>query len=177
MLDYRQKPASVNTFYTPYLASKFPCLLDFAAAAFQLCAHEWHKDGCLSVNSAFALTDRKRGPIVSCTSGQKPGKFVHFVKTNNKQTLLFQSHVLYLRHNIQEIHFPDRKLIFTTQYQNSGLFHGREQSFQIQGLFPFSRVCGNPVYCLNKSAFYYFTKHIVTTVFYSVNLWVCSVAS
>ena len=85
MLDYRQKPASVNAFYTPYLASKFPCLLDFAAASSQLCAHVRHKDGCLSVNSAFALTDRKRGPVVSCTSGRKLGKFVHFVK-NKQQT-------------------------------------------------------------------------------------------
>ena len=80
MLVYSQKPASVNAFYTPYLASKFPCLFDFAAASSQLCAHVRHKDGCLSVNSAFALTDRKRGPVVSCTSGRKLGKFVHFVK-------------------------------------------------------------------------------------------------
>ena len=64
MLDYCQKPASVNAFYTPYLASKFQCLLDFSAAASQLCAHVRHKDGSLSVNSAFALTDRKRGPVV-----------------------------------------------------------------------------------------------------------------
>ena len=42
------------------------------------------KDGCLSVNSAFALTDRKRGTVVPSTSGGKLGKFVDYVKTNNK---------------------------------------------------------------------------------------------
>ena len=40
--------------------------------------------------------------------------------------------------------FESHKLNFHGSRPNSGLFHGREQNFQIQGLFPFSRVLGNP---------------------------------
>ena len=70
--------------------------------------------------------------------------FVDFVKINNKQARVFQSQDLYLRATTRKINFPGHKLKFHDSRPNSGLFHGREQNFQIQGLFPFSRVRGNP---------------------------------
>ena len=52
-IDYYQKAVSVNAFYKTCLASKFPCLSNFVAAAFQLCAHVLNNDGCPSVNSGL----------------------------------------------------------------------------------------------------------------------------
>ena len=52
-IDYYQKPASVSAFYKTCLASKFPCLSNFVAAAFQLWAHVRNNDGCSPVNSGL----------------------------------------------------------------------------------------------------------------------------
>ena len=54
-INYYHKPASVNVFYKTCLASKFPCLSNFVAAAFQLCAHVRNNDGCPSVNSGLCF--------------------------------------------------------------------------------------------------------------------------
>ena len=87
---YYQKPASVNAFSKTCLASKFPCLLNFAAAAFQLWVHVRNNDGCPPVNSGLWF-DWKKGPIVSRTSGWKLGNFLNFVNISNKLTLVCQS--------------------------------------------------------------------------------------
>ena len=104
--DYYQKPVSVNAFYKTCLASKFPCLSNFVAAAFQLWAHVRNNDGCPPVNSGLWF-DWKWGPIVSRTSGWKLGNFVNFVNISNKLTLVFQSQELYLRDKTHKINFPD----------------------------------------------------------------------
>ena len=92
-----QKPEPVKAFYKPNSASKLPCLLDFVAAASQLYVYAQHNDRCLSVNSAFALTDRRWGTVMS-------------------RTIVFQSRSLYLREKIWKKNFPGHKLIFTTLY-------------------------------------------------------------
>ena len=86
---------------------------------------------------AFDLTDRKRGPVVSRTSGWK---LENFVNISNKLTLVFQSQELYLWDKTLKINFPGHKLIFTTQNQNSGLFQGWEQNFKFRA---FSRFPGS----------------------------------
>ena len=137
ILDYYQKPASVDAFYKSYLGSNFRSLLDFAAAVSQLCAHGRHNDGCLVCQFSLCFDWKETGTHCIGTSGWQLGKFVDFVKTNNKQIHVFQSHNLYLWDKIRKIDFPGHKLIFMTQYQNSRFFHGREQNFKFGGFFRF----------------------------------------
>ena len=138
-IDYYQKPASVNVFYKTCLASKFPCLLNFVAAAFQLCAHVRNNDGCPSVNPGLCFDWEETGTRYVQNFRWKLDKSVNFANISNKLTLVFQSQELHLWDKTRKINFPGHKLIFTAQDQNSGLFHGREQNFKFRA---FSRFPG-----------------------------------
>ena len=122
-IDYYQKTVSANVFYKTCLASKFPFLSNFVAAAFQLCAHVWNNDGCPSVNSGLCFDWQETGTRCVQNFWWKLGKFVYFANISNKLTLVFQWQELYLWEKTHKINFPGHKLIFTTQEQNSGLFH------------------------------------------------------
>ena len=66
--------------------------------------------------------------------------------------LVFQSKELHLWDKTRKINCPGLELIFTTQDQNSGLFHGREQNFEFRAFSHFPGSVGTlamrPIYGL-----------------------------
>ena len=110
------------------------------AAAFQLCAHVRNNDGCPSVN--FSPLLRLIGNVDPLcpelpVETRQICEYHEYKQQNN--ACVSVTRALFVRQT-RKINFPGHKLIFTTQDQNSGLFHGREKNFKFRA---FSRFPGS----------------------------------